>query len=280
MLLTIDVGNTQTVVGVVAQQKVLAHWRLITDARLTGDEIGIKVTALVQRWAQNDYPASVSQEVGIGATYGLQGIALCSTVAPVIREMRWMCQRFFPELPLVVVETAPEAGVDILTDNPAEVGTDRVVNAVALAHLYGGPALCVDCGTATTVDVISSAGRYMGGAIAPGINVSLQGLSACGAQLPRIDISAPPHALATNTVDALRAGVVYGFAAQVDGLVQRLWSELPHRDPGCDPMVTPTVVATGGLASVIVPHSRTITAYEPWLTLVGLALIFRRVHAS
>lgn len=268
MLLAIDVGNTQTVVGVVDGEAVLAHWRLTTDTRLTGDEIGIKITALVQRWQSRRGAPDVASDV--------HGIAACSTVPSVLRELRAMCRSFFPGIQAVMVENAPQTGVTILTDNPLEVGTDRVVNALATHHRYGGPAICVDCGTATTFDVIASNGDYLGGVIAPGIQLSLDALATRGAQLRTVDISAPDRVLGTNTVDALRSGVVFGFTAQVDGLVRRLSEELPGRDPGCTVGSSPTVVATGGLASVIVPHSSTISAYEPWLTLIGLAKVFHQ----
>lgn len=289
VLLTIDVGNTQTVVGVMSGQQVLAHWRLRTDPHQTSDELGLMITALLQRFETAREPMPEQGENIPSQGLELRGICVCSTVPAVLRTMAKMCRRYFPDTPAVVIESAVDLGVPIDIDNPREVGTDRVVNALALAHHYGAPAIGVDCGTATTYDVISTQGHYLGGAIAPGVQLSMEALARYAAQLRSVAISTPPAAMGTNTADALRSGLVFGFAAQVDGLVQRLWQELPGRDPQFQAPAQPEhgadqklahcpVVATGGLASVIVPHSRTITAHAPWLTLQGLALAFDRLH--
>ena len=257
MLLAIDVGNTHTVLGLFDGDQLVEHWRIATEASRTADEIAVVLRSLLD---QHPVPG--------GAT--VDGIALCSTVPSVLHEMRDMHRRYYGDVPAVVVEPGVRTGVPVLTDNPKEVGTDRVVNAMAAVELFGGPCVVVDFGTATTFDAISAKGEYLGGAIAPGIDVSVEALGARGAQLRRVELARPRSVIGRNTVEALQAGILYGFAGQVDGVVTRMVAELAD-DPS-----TVTVVATGGLAPLVLEESSTIDVHEPWLTLVGLRLAYER----
>jgi len=249
MLLTIDVGNTNTVLGLFAGQDLTASWRIKTDARTTADELMLTFRGLLE---------------GHGA---IDGIALCSTVPAVLREMRVMLDRYYPTTPTVIVEPGIKTGVPILTDNPKEVGTDRIVNTLAAFHGFSGPCIVVDFGTSTNLDVVSAKGEFLGGALAPGIEISLEALAERAAQLRKVELVEPRSAIGKNTVEALQSGALYGFAGQVDGLVDRIVAELG---------AVTAVIATGGLAPIVVPESRTITNHEPDLTLVGLRLIFER----
>ncbi len=260
MLLAIDVGNTQTVLGLLDGRKVVEHWRLASDAQRTADELAVIVHTLLG-------PATA-------AAAPVDGIAVCSTVPAVLREIRELCRRYYPDVPALVIEPEMDVGIPVRTDNPAEVGADRVINALAAVATAGGPAIVVDFGTATTFDAISAAGEYLGGAIAPGIQISVDALAARGAQLRRVEILAPPSVIGTNTVDALRSGTVFGYAAQVDGMVTRMSAELLARQDGGRREVA--VLATGGLAPVVLGVATSLTSHEPWLTLVGLRLAFDR----
>ncbi|HPJ20435.1 MAG TPA: type III pantothenate kinase, partial [Actinomycetota bacterium] len=189
-----------------------------------------------------------------------------STVPAVLREIRWMIGEYYPDTPTVIVEPGTKTGVPILTDNPKEVGADRIVNTLAAHTLYGGPCVVVDFGTSTNLDVVSAKGEFLGGALAPGIEISLDALAARAAALRKVELVAPRSVIGKNTVEALQSGALYGFAGQVDGLVDRINEELPLG----------AVIATGGLAEVVLPESRTITAHEPDLTLIGLRLVFEK----
>jgi type III pantothenate kinase len=257
MLLAVDVGNTQTVLGLFDGEEVVEHWRTATDERRTADEIAVVVRSLLAQ-----YPGPDGADV--------TGIAVCSTVPMVLHEMRDMCRRYYGDVPAVVVEPGVRTGVPILTDNPKEVGTDRIVNALAAVHRWGGPTIVVDFGTATTFDAVSAKGEYLGGAIAPGIEISVEALGARGAQLRKVEIARPRSVIGKNTVEALQSGILYGFAGQVDGLVSRMAAELA-RDPD-----DVTVVATGGLATLVLEECETIDAHDPWLTLRGLRLVYER----
>ena len=254
-LLCADIGNTHTVIGIVSDGEVLDHWRVSTDERRTSDEWAVLVGGLVR--------ASV---VGDQVT----GVAVCATVPAVLHEWRDMLARHFGTLPRVVVEPGVRTGVPVLMDNPREVGADRVINALAASTLYGGPAIVVDFGTATTFDVVSEQGAYIGGAIAPGMDISLEALGRRGAQLRKVELLRPRSVIAKNTVEALQSGVIYGFAAQVDGIVARMIAEL---DVPTDDV---TVIATGGLAPLVVDEAACFTRHEPWLTLLGLEMVFER----
>lgn len=249
MLLAIDVGNTNTVLGLFAEDRLIHSWRIKTDARQTADEIELIFRGLLAN----------SPEI--------TGIALCSTVPAVLREMRTMLTRYYAEVPTVIVEPGVKTGVPILTDNPKEVGADRIVNSLAAHTLYGGPVIVVDFGTSTNIDVVSDKGEFLGGALAPGIEISLDALAMRAAQLRKVELVAPRNVIGKNTVEALQSGAIFGFAGQVDGLVDRIIDELGSAT---------AVVATGGLAGIVVPESETITAHEPDLTLIGLRLIFER----
>jgi type III pantothenate kinase len=254
-LLCADIGNSHTTLGVVADGEVLDHWRVATDERRTSDEWGVLVRGLLRESTVGDR---------------VQGVALCATVPSVLHEWRDMLVRHLGTLPHVVVEPGVRTGVPVLMDNPREVGADRVVNALAAASLYDGPAIVVDFGTATTFDVVSPRGEYVGGAIAPGIDISVEALGRRGAQLRKVELLRPRSVIAKNTVEALQSGIVFGFASAVDGIVARMIEEL---DVPADAV---HVIATGGLAPVVVAECRAVTAHEPWLTLLGLELVFAR----
>ena len=248
-LLAIDVGNTNTVLGLFEGDELTRSWRIKTDARSTADEM-----ELVFRGLLAGQPT-------------VSGIALCSTVPAVLREMRTMLDQYHSDIPTVIVEPGTKTGVSVITDNPKEVGTDRIVNTIAAFHLYGGPSIVVDFGTSTNLDVVSAKGEFLGGALAPGIEISLDALAQRAAQLRKVELVRPRSAIGKNTVEALQSGALYGFAGQVDGLVRRISDELGG---------VSAVIATGGLAPIVVPESETITHHDPDLTLVGLRLVFEK----
>ena len=253
-LLAVDVGNAHTVLGIVEDAEVSAHWRISTDGRRTADEWAVLLRGLVGRHFVE-----------------IDGIVLCSTVPGVTQSGREMLGRHFADLDHLVVEPGVRTGIPVLTDNPREVGTDRIVNSLAAATLFGGPAIVVDFGgTATTFDVVNASGQYVGGAIAPGIGISLEALGSRGAQLRKVELLRPRTVIAKNTVEALQSGMVYGFASQVDGIVGRMIAELGV------PTETVHVIATGGLAPIVVAECHVFTAHQPWLTLLGLELVFAR----
>ncbi len=249
MLLAIDVGNTNTVIGLFDGEDLITSWRIKTDARSTADEILLTLRGLLQ-----------GQPVPTG-------IAMCSTVPAALREYRLLLERYFPDLPTVIVEPGTKTGVPVLTDNPKEVGADRIVNTMAAHRLFGGPCIVVDFGTSTNLDVVSEKGEFLGGALAPGVEISLEALAARAAALRKVEMVRPRSVIGKNTVEALQSGALYGFAGQVDGLVERIRGELPG--------IT-AVIATGGLAPIVVSESRSITHHEPDLTLIGLRLVYER----
>lgn len=251
MLLAIDVGNTNTVIGLFDAESLERFWRVKTDSRSTADEMRLLYRSLLV-----DEPE-------------ITGIALCSSVPAVLHELRTMLDRYYAHLPTVIVEPGVRTGVPVLTDNPREVGADRIVNTLAAHTLFGGPSIVVDFGTSTNLDVVSAKGEFLGGALAPGIEISIDALAARAAQLRKVELVRPRSVVGKNTVEALQSGAVYGFAGQVDGLVRRIVAEI-------GPVTA--VVATGGLAPVVVPESETITHHEPNLTLIGLRLVFDRTH--
>lgn len=252
MLLAIDVGNTNTVMGVFDGDQMRDSWRIKSDARNTADELALAFRGLVA-----DTP--------------ITGIAACSTVPAVLRELRTMLSRYYAGVPTVLVEPGVRTGVSVLTDNPKEVGTDRICNTAAAYHLVGGPCIVVDFGTSTNFDVISPRGDFLGGALAPGIEISLDALAARAAQLRKVELVAPRSPIGKNTVESLQSGILYGFAGQVDGMVRRLSAAVAPDDPSAV-----HVIATGGLASLVIDHAETVTHYEPSLTLIGLRLIWER----
>ncbi|MCP9957935.1 MULTISPECIES: type III pantothenate kinase [Streptomyces] len=263
MLLTIDVGNTHTVLGLFDGEEIVEHWRISTLTRRTADELAVVFQGLM-----GTHPL-LGAELGDG----IEGIAICCTVPSVLHELREVTRRYYGDVPAVLVEPGIRTGVPVLTHNPKEVGADRIVNALAAVELYGGPAIVVDFGTATTFDAVSPRGEYVGGAIAPGIEISVEALGARGAQLRRIEMTRPRGVIGKNTVEAMQSGIVYGFAGQADGIVDRMRRELvgPDGEPS-----DVTVIATGGLAPTVLGEARLIDEHEPWLTLIGLRLVYER----
>jgi type III pantothenate kinase len=253
-LLAADIGNSHTVLGLLDDGEVTAHWRVATDARRTADEWSVLLRGLV------------------GSDLGdVDGVAVCATVPSVLHEWREMLARHLAGVPSLVVEPGVRTGVPVLMDNPREVGTDRIINALAAVHEYGGPAIVVDFGgTATTFDVINAKGQYVGGAISPGIEISLEALGRRGAQLRKVELQRPRSVIARNTVEALQSGMVFGVASQVEGIVARMMAEL-----GEDPAAV-QVIATGYLADLVVEECSCFTQRAPWLTLRGLELAFLR----
>lgn len=266
LLLAIDTGNTQTVIGlyrrdVDARGKITAatglvdHWRLSTDAGRTSDEYAVLLRNFLDT-AGYDMDTEVT------------GVAVCSGVPRVLANLRQMVMRYFT-FDAVVIEPGTKTGIPILYDNPKEVGADRIANAVAAYALYGGPTVVVDFGTGTQFDVISKNGEFLGGAIAPGLEVSLDALLGRAAALRAIELVEPRNVIGKSTVESLQSGALYGFAALVDGMVERFRRELG----GC------TVVGTGGLAGLIASTAETIQHVEPFLTLHGLRLVYdKNVH--
>jgi len=258
MLLAIDVGNTNTVLGLFEDSEVVEDWRIATVPDRTADEIAVIMQGLL------------GQSPRVKAT-DVSGIALCSTVPSVLYEMRLMVRRYYSGVPSVIVEPGVKTGVPIRVDNPKEVGSDRIMNSLAAAHLYGGPAIVVDFGTSTNFDVISAHNEFIGGALAPGMEISVDALSRRAAQLLKVELARPHRVIGRNTVECLQSGIIYGFAGQVEGIVNRLARELAPDDPDAV-----TVIATGGLAPVLLDEVSVVDAYEPWLTLTGLRLVFER----
>jgi type III pantothenate kinase len=252
MLLTIDVGNTNTVLGTFLGEDLVHSWRVKTDPRSTADELWLQMRALVE---------------GIDIT----GLSICSTVPATLREMRTMIAQYFSETPTTIVEPGIKTGVPLLVDNPKEIGADRIVNTLAAHTLYGGPAIVVDFGTSTNLDVVSPKGEFLGGALAPGIEISVDALAQRAAQLRKVELIKPRSVIGKNTVEALQSGTIYGFAGQVDGLVNRISEELEDQFKE-----RPTVIATGGLAPLIFGVADTLDEHEPDLTLIGLRLIHER----
>ncbi len=249
MLLTVDVGNTNTVLGLFDGERLFQSYRIKTDPRVTADEL-----ALMFRGLLAGHPAP-------------DGVAVCSTVPSVLDELRRMFARYFAGVQTVVVGPGVRTGVPILTDNPHEVGPDRIVNTLAAYSLHGGPAVVVDFGTSTNFDVVSARGEFLGGPLAPGIEISVDALAARAARLFKVVLEPPRSVIAKNTAEALQSGLLYGFAGQVDGLVRRITAELGER---------PVVLATGGLSHLMVTVCETIDHHEPDLTLLGLRMVFER----
>ncbi len=248
MLLAIDVGNTNTVLGVFDGEKLVDSWRVNTDARITSDELALTLRGLLH---------------GIEVT----GIACCSTVPAVLREVRRMLERYYADIPTVLIQPGVRTGVSVLVDNPKEVGADRIMNTLAAHHVFGGPCIVVDFGTATNFDIVSERGDFIGSVLAPGIEISVDALAARAAQLVKVELVRPPTVIGKNTVSSLQSGIIFGFAGQVDGLVRRIVAELG---------APATVVATGGLAPLVLDAAETIMFHEPDLTLIGLRLAWER----
>jgi len=247
MLLAVDVGNTQTVFGLFDGERLTEQFRVATDRRRTGDELAVMLRAFVELDA-------------------LDGIVLSSVVPELQREYELLAERW-AGADLIVVGPGVSTGIPVLNVDPREVGPDRIANAVAAVERYGPPCIVVDFGTSTNFDVVSPAGEYVGGVLAPGIEVSMEALFARAARLFKIDFAEPETVIAKNTASSLQSGLVYGFAGQVDGIVERIRGEL-----GAEAQT----VATGGLADLIVPHARTLGTIDPFLTLDGVRLVWQR----
>ncbi|HEX2240552.1 MAG TPA: type III pantothenate kinase [Actinomycetota bacterium] len=252
MLLAVDVGNTQTHLGIFDQSSLIHEWRARTEARRTADELAVLFGDFL---ALGDL--SFSRQI--------TGVAICSVVPRATQELRAMTLQYFGFRPLIV-EPGIKTGIAVKTENPREVGADRIVNAVAAHYLFPDePVVVVDFGTAITVDAVSADGEYLGGAIAPGLDISASALFSATAQIPRVELKAPPTAIGKNTVTAVQSGLIFGIAALVDGLVERVEKELGGGARG---------VATGGFSEQIVQHCGRIEQLEPQLTLLGLRLLF------
>jgi type III pantothenate kinase len=270
MLLAIDVGNTNTVLGLYklegepgspatgpgrrgeAKPELAAHWRITTHRSQTADEYGVLFVNLFEMKKLS--PSQVKH------------IIISSVVPPVDSTLRRVCEDYFHTQPLFI-EPGIKTGMPVLVDNPAELGADRLVNAIAAFERYGGPSVVVDFGTATTFDVISAKGEYLGGAIAPGLGLSADALFSHAARLSRVDIKRPAKVIGTNTVTHLQSGLYYGYIGLVDGILQRIETELNQK---------PRVIATGGLARQIAEDSRFINEIDDMLTLDGLLILFER----
>ncbi len=254
MLLVVDVGNTNTKLGVYEGRRLLASSRVTSRREQTADEYGVLMQTLLR--TQDVDPQTI------------RGVAISSTVPPVVPTLEEMSQRYFGVNPLVV-EPGVNVPVTMLVDYPREVGSDRLVKVVAGAELYGPPLIIVDFGTATVFDCVSPRGEFLGGAIAPGIAIATEALAAKAARLFRVELTRPKEAIGRNTVTNIQSGIVFGYAGLVDGLVERLRAEMEG---------TPTVVGTGGMVGLIHPVAQSIQVVNPHLTLEGLRIVYERWH--
>ena len=250
MLLAVDVGNTQSVLGLYLAAELGEHWRVATERSTTADELGVLLSGLLDLDA-------------------IDGICLAASVPVLVREWETFADKW-AHAPLLVVGPGSKTGIAIRYDDPRELGADRIVNAVAAKKRYGAPVIVVDFGTSTNFDVVSPEGEYVGGVIAPGIEISMEALFARAARLVKVDYSAPATVIGKTTVGGLQSGLVYGFAGQVDGIVGRIREELGADDA--------RAIATGGLADLVAPHARTIERVDPFLTLDGLRMVWELNH--
>jgi type III pantothenate kinase len=252
MLLAVDVGNTQTVLGVFEGEHLVESWRVATESERTGDELAALFAELLGLRSRSFDDVS--------------GMCLSSTVPMLVRAYQEFAERHL-EAPLLVLGPGTRTGIPILYDDPREVGPDRIANAVAARERYGAPCIVVDFGTSTNFDAVSANGEYVGGVLAPGIEISMDALFARAARLPKVDFIEPETVIGKTTIASLQSGLVYGFAGQVDGIVEHMRGELGDGAPA---------IATGGLAELIAPHSKTIEKVDPLLTLDGLRLVWDR----
>ncbi|MCG3172081.1 MAG: Type III pantothenate kinase [Myxococcota bacterium] len=257
MLLAVDVGNTNIVAGVFDGARLMGHWRLSSSRNRTGDEYTFILRGLLR-------DSGVDPEK-------IDGAIISNVVPPIQRVLEEMIQNAFG-LKSLVVGPGIKTGMQILYDNPREVGADRIVNAVAAYEEYQQACIVVDFGTATTFDAVNSEGAYMGGAIAPGIGISMEALFQRASKLPRVELTRPPHVIGRNTVTSMQAGLLYGYVGQVDEIVRRMKAEMDTAKL--------TVVATGGLAQLVSQESTTINKVSPFLTLEGLRILYNRNQRS
>ncbi len=266
MLLVIDVGNTQTVFGaypsdefgITSGSELADHWRIATNAERTPDELAMLLRQFFS-----------SREEDFSRAH-INGVAICSGVPRATAHLRRMCERYL-NLTAMVLEPGVKTGMPVLYDNPKEVGADRIANAVGALDRYGPPTIVVDFGTATTFDVISAKGQYLGGAIVPGVEISLEALFQRAAALRRVELVEPRNVIGKSTAESLQSGALYGYSSMIDGMCDRIEAELGDK---------PTVVSTGGLGAVIAPFCRTVDHNDPWVTLHGLRLIFEKNTAG
>ena len=253
MILVLDAGNSNIVLGVYDNEHLAFHWRMGTDRHKTEDEYAMQVNAFFTH-------AGISFEQ-------IKGIIISSVVPPIMFALEEMCNKYFRVKP-IIVGPGVKTGLNIKYENPREVGADRIVNAIAAIHEYGGqPLIIVDFGTANTYCYINEKGEYMGGAIAPGISISTEALYTKASKLPRIEITRPSNIVGKNTVSAMQSGILYGFIGQVEGIVSRMKAQSKQE---------PLVIATGGMASLIANETKIIDMVEPLLTLKGLYIIYKR----
>ena len=274
MLLAIDVGNTETVIGLFGPDRpapddargfaratgehgLAFHWRISTLAERTPDEHAMMLTQLLDL-------------EGLDLRSAVSAIAISSSAPSVTTQLRRMANRWFSDLDITVLGPGTKSGMPILYDNPREVGADRIADAVGAYDLYPGALIIVDMGTATVFDVVSAKGEYLGGAIAPGVAISLEALYTQASALRSVELVRPRSVIGRSTAESIQSGVLYGFAGQVDGVVGRILAELGEA----------TVIATGGLASLIAPHTTSVEYVEPWLTLHGLRIVHERNHSG
>jgi type III pantothenate kinase len=262
MLLAIDVGNTNTVLGLynLESPELVADWRITTHKNQTSDEYGVLFMSLF-----------AMRQIDVSK---ISAIVVSSVVPPLDTTIRRLCERYFGLRPMFV-EPGIKTGMPLLVDNPAELGADRIVNGVAAFARYGGPIIVVDFGTATTFDVISARGEYIGGVIAPGLGISADALFSRAAKLARVDIKRPARIIGTNTIAHLQSGLFYGYIGLVDGILERMLAEIQASQPD-GTVATPKVIATGGLAHMLHEDSKYITAIDDMLTLDGLRLLYER----
>ncbi len=251
MLLAVDIGNTETTLGVFSGEELRATWHAATVIHRTADEQAALLLDLLRNQGLE--------------TSGIKEVALCSVVPPVTAKFEQMLRRYFGISPLVVA-AGVKTGVRILMDNPKEVGADRIVDAVAAHHLYGGPLIIVDLGTATTFDTVSKEGDYLGGAIAPGLVAAAEDMFQRAAMLPHVELVRPDRVIGTNTIDAMKSGIVFGYVGLVEGMVARIQKELGAKTK---------VIATGGFAGMIAKETAVIDVVNPDLTLIGLKLVYQ-----
>jgi type III pantothenate kinase len=254
VLLVVEVGNTNTKIGVFDEARLLVSWRLTTRREQTADEYGVFIETLLRTRGLS--PPDI------------HGVAISNVVPPVEQTLRWMSEKYFGIEPFSV-ESGSECGLVLAVDNPREVGADRVVKSVAARALYGAPLIVIDFGTATTFDCVNARGEFVGGAIAPGLATSVDALLTRAARLYRVELVRPPAAIGRDTVTNIQSGVIYGYAGLVDGLVERMRAEMGG---------SPRVIATGGHAALVAESTRSIQTVNPDLTLEGLRLLYQRAQ--